>query len=68
MSEIDPIQYGKLLSKVDELDKEVAEMKSDIKALLELANRSRGGFWAGMAIASFAGGVITFLGNHLWKH
>lgn len=68
MSEIDPIQYGKLLSKVDELDKEVAEMKSDIKALLELANRSRGGFWAGMAIASFAGGVITFIGNHLWKH
>lgn len=68
MSEIDPIQYGKLLSKVDELDKEVAEMKSDIKALLELANRSRGGFWAGMAIASFAGGVITFIGNHLWKY
>lgn len=68
MSDIDPIQYGKLLSKVDELDKEVAEMKGDIKALLELANRSRGGFWAGMAIASFAGGVITFIGNHLWKH
>ncbi len=68
MNEIDPVQYGKLLSQVDTLSKKVDTMEADIKSLLELANQSRGGFWAGMAIASFIGGVVTFVANHLWKH
>jgi hypothetical protein len=29
--------------------------------LLELANKSKGGFWMGMTIASIIGGFITFL-------
>jgi len=36
-------------------------METDIKSLLELANKSRGGFWAGMCIASAIGGIITFI-------
>ena len=39
-------------------------METDIKLLLELANKSKGGFWAGMAIASAIGGFITFVTNH----
>jgi hypothetical protein len=39
-------------------------METDIKSLLELANKSKGGFWAGMAIASAIGGFITFVTNH----
>jgi len=37
------------------------EMERDIKELLALANKSKGGFWVGMAIASFIGGIIAFL-------
>jgi hypothetical protein len=34
-------------------------------ARLELANKSKGGFWAGMAIASAIGGFTpTFIVNH----
>lgn len=64
MTEIDPVEYGKLLSKVDHLESSVAQLSGDVKQLLELANRSRGGFWAGMTIAASIGGVVTWLSNY----
>lgn len=68
MSEpIDPVEYGKLLAKVEGLEAKIVGMDNDIKTLLALANQSKGGFWMGMAIASFAGGIITWAANHLFK-
>jgi hypothetical protein len=64
-NEIDPIQYGQLIAQVQNLQDKVESMETDIKSLLELANKSRGGFWAGMAIASAIGGFMTFIANHL---
>lgn len=64
MSDIDPIQFGALTAQVKALDDEVRELKGDVKALLELANKSRGGFWVGMAIASSFGGVVGFVMDH----
>lgn len=61
MSDIDPVEYGKLISKVDGLEKKVDSMEADIKTLLELANKSKGGFWMGMAIASGIGGFVTYI-------
>ena len=63
-NEIDPIQYGKLIAQVQNLEHKVDSLEVDIKLLLELANMSKGGFWAGMAIASAIGGFITFIANH----
>jgi hypothetical protein len=63
-NEIDPIQYGKLIAQVQNLEHKVDSLEADIKTLLELANKSKGGFWAGMAIASAIGGFITFIANH----
>jgi hypothetical protein len=63
-NEIDPIQYGKLIAQVQNLEHKVDSLEIDIKLLLELANKSKGGFWAGMAIASAIGGFITFIANH----
>ena len=67
MDSIDPIEYGKLIAKVEALETKITGMDNDIKALLALANQSKGGFWMGMAIASFAGGVVTWAANHLFK-
>ena len=67
MSDIDPIQYGALTEQVKALEKDVTELRADVKALLELANRSKGGFWMGMAIASSVGGVVGFLADHAAK-
>jgi hypothetical protein len=63
-NEIDPIQYGQLLAQVKNLQDKVDSMETDIKLLLELANKSKGGFFAGMLIASAIGGLITFIVNH----
>ena len=60
MNEIDPIQYGKLIAQVDNLTNKVESMDSDIKELLALANKSRGGFWMGMAITSALSGFVAW--------
>lgn len=65
MTEIDPVEYGKLLSKVDHLESSVSKLGRDVEQLLELANRSRGGFWAGMTIAASLGGIVTWVSDHL---
>jgi predicted PurR-regulated permease PerM len=48
---------------VKALQQEVQGMRDDVKQLLELANKSKGGFWMGMTIASFVGGIVTFIGE-----
>jgi len=67
MSDIDPREFGKLEAQVEALQLEVHGLRQDIKLLLEMANKSKGGFFVGMAIASFAGGVITFIADRLFS-
>lgn len=65
MNEIDPIQYGKLTAQVENLTDKVDSMDADIKELLALANKSKGGFWMGMVIASLAGGLLSWVFSHI---
>jgi hypothetical protein len=67
MSEIDARDFGKLEAQVESLQEQVSQLSTDVKSLLELANKGKGGFWMGMTIASFMGGVITFVADRLWK-
>lgn len=61
MRDIDPYELGRLTAEVQQLKQSQTEMEKDIKELLALANKSKGGLWAGMAIASVIGGFIAFL-------
>jgi len=61
MSDIDPREFGKLEAQVESLQLEVHGLRQDIKLLLEMANKSKGGFFVGMAIASVVGGIISFV-------
>ena len=61
MSEIDPREFGKLEAQVEALQAEVHALRQDITALLEMANKSKGGMFVGMAIASVVGGIISFI-------
>ena len=63
--DIDPVRYGVLWQKVQDMDKKVDKMERQLEELLELANRSKGGFWMGMTIASGIGGVVGWIANHL---
>jgi hypothetical protein len=61
---IDLYKYGKLVATVESLEKKVDKLEAGMEELLELANKSKGGFWMGMTIASIVGGIITFIGSH----
>lgn len=67
MSDIDARDFGKLEAQVASLQTEVHQLASDVRELLELANKSKGGFWMGMTIASMVGGFITFIGGRFLK-
>ena len=60
MSEIDARDFGRIEAQVEALQAEVHQLSNDVKALLELANQSKGGFWMGMVIASALSGVVSF--------
>jgi len=66
MSDIDPREFGKLEAQVEALQKEVHALRDDVKQLLEMANKSKGGLWVGMSIASAVGGVITFVADRVF--
>lgn len=65
VSEIDPVKYGVLWERVQNMDKKMDKMEKQIEELLELANKSKGGFWMGMTIASSAGAAVAWIAGHL---
>lgn len=58
--EIDPVRYGVLWERVQNMDKKIDKMEGQIEELLELANRGKGGLWFGMTIVSAMSGLIGF--------
>lgn len=69
MSEIlNSVEYGKLIAKVEMLEKKIDKMETALDELLALANKGRGGFWAGMMIASLIGAVISYFSKLLLSH
>ena len=67
IEDISAREFGKLEAQVEALQSEVRSLSKDVKQLLEMANKSKGGFWVGMAIASAVGGVITFFADRMFK-
>lgn len=67
MNDIDSRDFGRLEAEVESLQKQVSGLTDKVDALLELANRSKGGFWVGMTIASGIGGMFTFVSERLIK-
>jgi len=65
-ADFDPIKYGALWQKVQDLDKKVDKLEEGMAELLALANKSRGGFWVGMMIVSAVSTVVGYLTH--WMH
>ncbi len=72
-TEIDPIKYGAMWQRVNDyerrfevIDKKLDKMERQLEDLVALANKGRGGFWMGMAIASALGAVVSWFTSH-WK-
>lgn len=64
MNEINPVEYGKLVNSVENLEQKVNAMDNDIKKLVAMAERSKGSLWALMGVSSVVGGIITFITSH----
>ena len=61
MADVDMFKYGQLVAQVESLDKKVDQMDSDLKELLAIANKGKGGMWAGMIFISAISSVIGYL-------
>jgi hypothetical protein len=67
MSDIDLVKYGQLWQKVEDLSNKVDKLEEGMEQLLELANKSKGGFWAGMAVVSAISSVVGFLTHNFFN-
>jgi hypothetical protein len=63
--EIDPVKYGVLWERVQQMDKKIDKMETQIAELLELANKSKGGLWAGMAVVSAFSAFVSWVVAHM---
>jgi hypothetical protein len=65
MAEIDPVKVGVMWQKMETMEREVSELRDDVKTLLALANKSKGGLWAGMMIVSAVSSLIGFISHYV---
>jgi len=65
MGEIDLVKVGVMWQKMETMEKEVSELRDDVKTLLALANKSKGGLWAGMMIVSAVSSLIGFISHYV---
>jgi hypothetical protein len=62
--EIDPVKYGQLWEKVDQLTQKVDKLEEGMEELLALANKGRGGFWVGMMVVSGISSIIGVIAHY----
>lgn len=67
MGEIDPVAYGVLTAKVENLEKKIDKMEQSIEQLIALVNQGKGGVWMGMAIVSGISSVVGFVSHYLFN-
>lgn len=61
----DPVKYGVLWQRVQDMDKKMDKMERQLEELVALANKGKGGLWFGMAVASGVSGFVGFLISYL---
>lgn len=59
MAAIDPIEFGKVLARMESMESTLSDMKKEMKIITELANQWRGALW----FAGIAGGILSSLGT-----
>jgi hypothetical protein len=65
MTEIDPVAYGVLTAKVENLEKKIDKMEQSIEQLIALVNQGKGGVWMGMAVVSGISSVVGFVSHYI---
>jgi hypothetical protein len=64
-AEIDPVKYGALWQKVQDMDKKMDKMEAQMEQLIDMASRSKGALWLGIGLWSTLTGIAGFFfGKH----
>ena len=64
-TEIDPVKYGALWQKVQDMDKKMDKMEQQMEQLLDMVSRSKGALWLGIGLWSTLTGIAGFFfGKH----
>ena len=64
--DFDPVKYGVLWQKVQDMDKKMDKMESQLEELVALANKGKGGLWFGMTVVSGVSMIVGFLAS-IWR-
>ena len=72
--DIDPVKYGVLWQKVEDyerrfdvMERKIDKMEDQLQQLVNLANQSKGGLWAGMAIVSAVSSAVGYATSFFHK-
>lgn len=70
-NDIDPIEFGRVLARLQDQDRQIAEirtenkeMRDDIKRLLAMANQGKGGLFTLTSIGAVVGAVVAETARH----
>ena len=63
-NEIDLFKYGQLVAQVDAMEKKIDKLEEGMISLLELANKSKGGLFAGMMVVSAFSTLVGFVTHY----
>lgn len=66
-NEIDMFKYGQLVAQVEAMEKKIDKLEDGMEQLLALANKGRGGFWAGMMFVSAFSTIVGYVTSHMSK-
>lgn len=66
MNAIDPIEFGKVLARLDDQDRQIAKLNQNVERLLALANQGKGSLFTLTSIGAIVGAVLTELARHMF--
>lgn len=68
--DINPIDYGAMLQKVQDyerrfaqMDEQIKKLQSSVENLVALANTGRGGFWVCIAFVSLGSSIVGYVSH-----
>jgi hypothetical protein len=61
MSDIDPVQYGKLIQKVEDNSARLESVEKKVTAMYEMMVQAKGGWKTFLVVGTVAGAIAGFL-------
>ena len=64
---IDPVLFGRVLSRLDDQDRQIHELRQDVKELVKMAEQGKGSLLMLCTVGGVVSSILTWLVSHFWK-